>query len=691
MLTGLTFTVFTSLALLPAASVALTDPAPAPLPIASESALAELNATALDRSAYQFAVDVHARLDEVQRLRAEILAVEGPRTVENTYALVDAMWRQFSVAGNECGLFSEVHPDQSMKEVARQAERALSSVSTAISLDAELYAALAAIPLDGLDDATRYAIEKDLRDYRRSGVDRSEEVRKKVAALNEKLTAVGQEFSRNIAEDVRELKFEGDDVLEGLPDSYVTAHQPDADGLITIDTTYPDYVPFMTYAKRADLRQQLHAVYMNRGYPQNIAVLDELIATRHELATLLGYPNWAAYVTEDKMIGSAEAAHEFLEKIADASRPAAERDLRMLLDAKHAEQPDAELIHDWEKGYWGNKVKETVYAFDARDALPYFAYERVRQGLFDLCTQLFGVTFERVDGLALWDTDVSAWDMSDENGLVGRFYLDMHPRPESNKYGHAACFPYREGIAGESYPQATLVCNFPNPADDGLGLMEFGQVNTFFHEFGHLIHHLFAGTGRWSRNAGISNEWDFVEAPSQILEEWLLDPRVLQSFAVHHETGEVIPLEMVDKIRASSEFGKGTGTAQQIFYAALSLNCYDEDPAEVDTNELVRELQAKYSPFPYEEGTHFQCNFGHLNGYSAIYYTYKWSEVISKDMFSRFEAEGVLNPETARAYRARVLGPGGSKPAAQLVEDFLGRPSSFDAFERWITTPAVDS
>ncbi|GJM22947.1 MAG: oligopeptidase A [Planctomycetota bacterium] len=677
MLAGLLLTVSACLALVPAAP--------------SDSALAKLNATSLDRSAYQLAVDTHANLANVQRLREAVLAVEGARTVENTYTLIDRMTGVLGTAANECGLFSEVHPDQAVKEVARQAEREISALATELSLDADLYAALAAIPLDGLDEATRYAIEKDLRDYRRSGVDQSEEVRAKVSELNKQLTLIGQEFSRNISDDVRELHFSGDDVLTGLPDSYIAGHPANDDGTITINTTYPDYVPFMTYAVREDLRRAMHAEYANRAYPQNLEVLDRLIATRHELATLLGYPNWAAYVTEDKMIGSAEAAQTFLDKIAVAGRAAAERDLGMLLAAKRAVHPEATTIEEWEKSYWNNKVLETVYAFDARDALPYFAYERVREGLFDLCTQLFGVSFEQVEGLELWHEDVSAWDMSDENGLVGRFYLDMHPRPESGKYGHAACFPYREGLADVQYPQATLVCNFPNPAADGLGLMEFGQVNTFFHEFGHLIHHLFAGTGRWSRNAGISNEWDFVEAPSQILEEWLVDPRVLQSFALHHETNEPIPTAMVDKIRASSEFGKGSGTAQQLFYAALSLNCYDQDPDALDTTALVKEMQAKYSPHPYVDGTHFQCNFGHLNGYSAIYYTYKWSEVIAKDMFSRFEVEGVLNPDTARDFRAKVLGPGGSKPAAQLVEEFLGRPSSFEAFQRWLEGEGTDA
>lgn len=648
-----------------------------------------LDHTPLNRDAATLSRDTAAHLDAVAKLRARIVAVKGKRTLKNTYALYDKIARHLSDASSETSLLSEVHPDAAVKEAARAAERDISSAATELSLDRELYEALAAIDLGGLEPATRYAIEKDLRDYRRSGVDKHERVRDRVTQLQAELVEVGQTFSRTISEDVRELAFEGDNVLAGLPESYIAAHPPGADGRVVINTTYPDYVPFMRYAERADLRKQLYNTYTNRGYPQNIATLDEMIAKRHELASLLGYPSWAAYVTDDKMIGSAEAAHEFIEKVHGASRDAAANDYAMLLAAKQAVRPGATKIADWEKGYWGNKVQESVFAYDARDALPYFEYERVRQGIFDISSELFGVSFEQVHGLDLWHEDVTAWDMSDETGLVGRFYLDMHPRPETNKYGHAACFPYRNGQEGVALPQATLVCNFPNPRDEGEALMEFGQVSTYFHEFGHLLHHLFAGRQDWQRNAGISTEWDFVEAPSQMLEEWLYDADVLRSFARHHETNKPIPVALVEKIRASSEFGKGTGTAHQLFYASLSLACYDSETGVVDTNALVDQLQSKYSPYNHVEGTHFQCNFGHLNGYSAIYYTYKWSEVIAKDMFSRFQGEGVMNLRTAREYRDRVLAAGSSKPAAELVKDFLGRDYDFEAFRSWLDGDAT--
>ena len=294
------------------------------------------------------------------------------------------------------------------------------------------------------------------------------------------------------------------------------------------------------------------------------------------------------------------------------------------------------------------------------------------------------MTYRQVHGLKLWHKDVTAWDVHESGRHLGRFYLDLHPRPD--KYGHAAQFDYRTGIAGRRLPHAVLVCNFPNPADSptGVALMEHSEVETFFHEFGHLLHTIFSGHRRWMGNSGITTEWDFVEAPSQMLEEWCYDAEALQLFARHYQTGESIPARLVQGLRAAADFGKGLNAAHQMFYAAVSLNYYNRDPANMNTTNMLVELQERYSPFPYVEDTHFQCSFGHLDGYSAYYYTYMWSLVIAKDMFSKFAVEGLLNADTAMYYRNSVLDPGGSKKASDLVEDFLGRAFSFDAFEAWL-------
>jgi len=242
------------------------------------------------------------------------------------------------------------------------------------------------------------------------------------------------------------------------------------------------------------------------------------------------------------------------------------------------------------------------------------------------------------------------------------------------------------GLRGTQLPQAALVCNFPDPrTTKGPALMEHNDVVTFFHEFGHLLHDIFSGGSKWLKTSMGDIEWDFVEAPSQMLEEWARHPEGLQGFATHHETGEPIPKELVERMERAQAFARGLLVRRQIFFAALSLAYYNRDPKDIDTTALAKELNATYYPVPWYEGTHFQCNFGHLSGYSAVYYTYMWSLVIAKDLFTPFQKKGViLDPVQAGKYRRLILEPGSAKPAAAMVREYLGRPPRFDAFRRWL-------
>jgi thimet oligopeptidase len=257
-----------------------------------------------------------------------------------------------------------------------------------------------------------------------------------------------------------------------------------------------------------------------------------------------------------------------------------------------------------------------------------------------------------------------------------QFHLDMHPR--EGKYQHAAAFGTRAGITDRQLPLTTLVCNFPGENDPS-ELMEFDQVSTFLHEFGHLIHGLFAGNHRWDSLSGIATEWDFVEAPSQMLEEWIYDLETLQGFATN-ATGEPIPAELVEKLNRARWFGEGLTAGIQMYYASLSLNYHSADPATFKLLPKMLDLEQRYSPLPHQQDTYFFTNLGHLNGYSAIYYTYMWSKVIAADLLTEFKKEGMHNANTALRYRQTILSQGGAKPAAVLVADFLGRPYNFDAF-----------
>jgi thimet oligopeptidase len=267
------------------------------------------------------------------------------------------------------------------------------------------------------------------------------------------------------------------------------------------------------------------------------------------------------------------------------------------------------------------------------------------------------------------------------NTLLGRIYLDMFPR--ENKYKHYATFQLTNGKAGRMVPEGALVCNFPKPGTEP-ALMEYQNVETFFHEFGHLLHHVLGGHTRWAGISGVSTEWDFVESPSQMFEEWVRTPETLQLFARHYQSGQAIPSDLVTRMRKADEFGKGLAVRQQMFYAKVSLQLHSVDPKTLDAGKLVGQLQEEITPYRFVEGTHFEDSFTHLNGYSAIYYTYMWSQVIAKDMFSRFKRDGLMNREVAARYRTNVLQAGGSQPAAVLVERFLGRPFGFDAYEEWL-------
>jgi thimet oligopeptidase len=263
-------------------------------------------------------------------------------------------------------------------------------------------------------------------------------------------------------------------------------------------------------------------------------------------------------------------------------------------------------------------------------------------------------------------------------------HLDLHPR--EGKYKHAAQFTIANGVEGVQLPEAALVGNLPDPRTSaGPALLEHDHVVTLFHEFGHLLHHVIGGRQRWAAFSGVATEWDFVETPSQMLEEWAWDPATLRSFAFHHETGEPIPEDLVERMRASKEFGKGAQTRHQTFLASVSLRLHAAvDPARLDFDASVRDLQAAFSVYRWVPGTHLYASFGHLNGYSAMYYSYLWSLVIAKDVFAEFRRRGMFDPETARRFRDLVLAPGGSKDAAELVQDFLGRPYGFDAFREWL-------
>lgn len=623
-----------------------------------------------------------ATREAVDAARGAVSRLTGGARPAGTVAVLEAYDEAVARLGSAegiAGALRMVHPDRAVREAATAAESEISRTRTAFALDPDLYAALAGLDVTGEDAATRHWHAKTLRAFRHAGVDRDEATRQRVRELHERLVELGQEFERTVAGDRRVVLVEPD-ALDGLPEDYRRAHPAGADGLVEISTDYPDLMPFLSYSRDADARQRLWRQFRDRGNPANGPVLARLLSVRHELATLLGYPNWAQYVTEDKMTGGEAVAADFVAKVSAAAADRSVREYAELLERKRRDHPGATDLDPWDAAYVEELVKAERFAVDSREVRPYFEFRRVMAGLFEVTGTLFGVRLARRDDVAVWHPEVEAYDVLDGDTVIGRVFLDLHPR--ADKFSHAAVFPLVTGKAGVRLPECALVCNLPRPGE-APALLQHVEVATLFHEFGHLLHQVLAGHGRWSGSSGISTEWDFVEAPSQLLEEWTRDAATLARFAAHHETGEPIPAGLVERLRAAEEFGKGLWVAQQMFYAALSLELHRRDPAGLDPTEVERETQRAHSRYRYVEGTHLHLSFGHLVGYSATYYTYLWSLVIAKDLLTGFDAD-LLAPAPARRYRDAVLVPGGSAPAATLVRDFLGRDYGFDAFRAWL-------
>lgn len=619
----------------------------------------------------------NARFQQVQTAASQIPQHQSAPQALSFLKLLNQLDMELQQGYTKALLQSNVHPDDTVRKQAELCQQDFSNLNSDKLLSRPIFDRLVAMDGRQLDKGAQKYLTQLIRDLKRAGVHKEASVREEIKLLNEEITQLGQDFSRNIRQDIRRLEIDSAQRLVGLPQDYIDAHPPNENGKIVITTDYPDFFPIARYAEDDLLRQQMYRLFRDRGYPDNEAVLRKLLKARWRLAKLLGYSDYADFITEDKMIGSAENAQQFIDQITSIAAPRAEQDYQLLLQRLQQQIPAATKVQAWQKGYYSELIRKEQYHIDSKEIRQYFNYPEVERGIFELVEEMFSVDI-RPWQTPVWHSSVKAFQVFEQGQLIGQFFIDMHPR--ENKYKHAAHFPLISGIKGKQIPTATLVCNFPGAGAAG-GLMEHGQVTTFLHEFGHLLHHIFAGKQQWLMFSGVRTERDFVEAPSQMLEEWVWDGPTLQRFA-RNKKGEVIPMELVAKMKQARLFGEGLDIRTQMFYAALSLSYYRQDPHRLDLTAEMNRLQRQYSLFEPMEDTHFYANFGHLYGYSAMYYTYMWSLVIALDMFSEFEKHGLLNVDVASRYREAVLAPGGSDKAEDLVRQFLGRPYSYDAFNK---------
>jgi len=621
------------------------------------------------------------RLARAESLLRQLERTTAPFTKDSVITPLNDLQVELHNLMAECGIYVAMHPDRDVQRNAEKLQREGNELGQRQLQSRATYDALSAIDASSLDPVARRLVDIALMDMRRAGALLGPAERDRARALRAELTKLGQDHARNIRDDTRWITLEGTHELDGLPDDFIATHQPGADGVIRISTNPPDHQPFMAYARSDRARKALQTAYLERA-PQNVEVLAALTRTRHELARLLGYPTWAHYNVEDRMVATPEALERFFAELDDASAEAAKAELQVLLEEKRIDHPGATTVGDWESTYYLNRVKAKRFHFDAQEVRPYLEYGRVRQAILDLNSELFGMTFTPVVHEERWHPTVESFDVTIDGESAGRISLDMHPREGKNKWFFNA--PLRLGVGGKQSGHGVLCCNFPDPTTlSGPALMEHGQVVTYFHEFGHLVHGLARKSVPFVRIS--RTEGDFMEAPSTFLEDWIFDFKVLTRFAKHVETGAPIPEDLVQRLRAARNFGRAIRTRQMLARSRLSLALHDGTRPGADPRVLEREINERYGLFERIPDTASPASWEHMNGdaYSAAYYTYIWSQTIAEDLHTPFDGD-LMNTAVSRRYRDKILAPGGTKPAAELVRDFLGRPYDLRAFKAWV-------
>ena len=604
-----------------------------------------------------------------------------------------------------------VHPDADVRAAGHAASERLERWVVDLPFRADVAAAVTEYA--ATSEAAALAGEQarllafTTRDLRLAGHDLAPEAREEVRAAMARLVEIGVRFNQHIAE-VDDVLLVGEADLSGLPDEYVRRLDRDEDGNYRITMAYPDVIPFLENARHRRRRRELQRLFDNRAAEVNGLLLAEAVALRERVAELFGRPSWAHHTMDEKMAHDPETVDAFYaDLVPPLTRKALDEIATMtahLAAADGAESVDADdKLELWDWRYYDTQLRKLEYGVDSHAVAAYFPLQRVLDGLLEITGNVFGLAYRPLTDVAVWHPDVRSFAIVDRatDEDIAVVHMDLHPR--EGKFSHAAAFdlaPGRRRPDG-SYqtPVSAIVANFTKPTVDGPALLLHDEVVTLFHEFGHVLHQTLtrAETVRFS---GTNTERDFVEAPSQIMEHWCWRPEVLARFACHHETGVPIPPELVEQLVAARDLNIGVTTLRQVQFGVLDMGLHGprrpDDPLGPgggrDLDAILRRAEA-VSLFDHVDGTFFPASFGHLlGGYDAGYYGYLWSKVYGDDMFSRFAAEGVTNPDVGRSYRTAILERGGSVDANEMLERFLGRAPNNAAFLAELgISPAVET
>jgi thimet oligopeptidase len=626
---------------------------------------------------------------------AELVAPGAVRSAVETLALYDQAAWHLRMAGSQAHVMFMVHPLAPVRDAAQALSQVVAAEGVKLSLNRDVYKALEALDASNEDAATKYYLEHTLLGYRLAGVDRDDATREKIRELADRSTELGMRFARTVQDDVRKIEVADPNELHGLPTDFLErfgvreqSGQLVAEKPVVLTTDPPVLAPVMTYAASPALRRRMYLAYNDRGYPLNAPVLLELLKVREEMAEVLGFRSWADLATVDQMMGSAANMRKFLSDVEHAARETAQREFTELEAFVRTRDPKALPLTLSDARFWEEQFRRSHYDFDSQSVRPFFPYEQVEAGILAIAGKLFGVRFERNTTAPLWHPDVKAFDVFEagkSTKVIGRIYLDMHPREGKSKWFSECSLV--GGVLSRQVPEASLVCNFTQPTDKDPALLQYSDVVTYFHEFGHLMHEILGGQQRWAGQSGIATEGDFVEVPSQMLEEFFERADVLRSFAKHYQTGEPIPEETVVRMTRASAHGRALSTLTQVMYATYSMETHDRRAAELNLDTLLREGYDRFSKYEFVDGNRMYAAFTHLVGYTSNYYTYLYDKVIALEFFAEFAhqpADQLLSGAVAKRYRNLVLETGGSKPAKEIVQNFLGRETSMYALRSWI-------
>lgn len=613
-----------------------------------------------------------------------VVEADQSRTYANTIAPLDRAGVIISDASGRGAFMARVHSDADVRASGVAAGERMAKWGSDLIMRSDLAAAVRsyattddARALGGLEARS---LEFWLRDLRRAGHDLDAADQERLRELRQRLIEVQVAFNSNLDEWDDGIDMTRDE-LAGLPDTYVERLEPgESEATFRVSLSYPDYMPFVEEAENRDLRRRMQFKFWNRAAEENTPLLAEAISLREEISNLLGYDTWARYAMEVKM-ADPEAVDELYASIIPGLTSRGIEELATLQNLAAADLGD-ETIRSWDWLYYHTKQRKQDYGIDQNEIAEYFPLETVVEGMFEVTGDVFGLEYREIQETAAWHDDVKLYEIRNRGSehAIAYFYADLFPR--DGKFGHAACFSITGGMreASGDYrkPVAAIVANFTKPGPGSPSLLKHNEALTLFHEFGHVLHFCLTEVNH-PRFAGYGTEMDFVEAPSQIMEHWMWEPEILQRFARHYETGEMIPSDLVDRLVAARDQNTALTTLRQAFLGKFDLAIHTSH-GDVDIEQATRDAFA-IALIPYHEGTHFAASFGHLmGGYDAGYYGYQWAKIYGDDMFSVFSHAGVLSPEVGARYRSEVLARGYSRDAIEHLRSFLGREPSTDAY-----------